>query len=183
MIDNLCTQFELPEGMQLYATAIERTGSRRAAETAAVKRLTAHAFGTDAGLEHNPDGSPFIKGSGAAISISHSQTHAFLAIYHGQRIGLDAELPRQQLVRVAPKFLSAQELNLWHTIDDLLTAWTIKESVYKAAGTPGLPLTAISLPERNSHQPVASIPDGRRFRLFINHTESHAITIAIPAHE
>lgn len=183
MIDDLSTQFALPDGLQLYATAIERTGSRRDAETEAVRRLTAHAFGTGAGLEHNPDGSPFIKGSDAAISISHSQTHAFLAVYHGLRIGLDAEQPRQQLMRVAGKFLSEQEMNLWQTIDDLLTAWTIKEAVYKAAGTQGLPLTAIRLPEKDSPRPMAVIPGGRRFRLLINHTASHTITVALPAHE
>lgn len=178
MITDIGKQLNLPSGMRLITTSIATGTSRRESETYAVRQLVKHLFGTGSILGHRDDGSPVIAGSKTEISVSHSRTHAFLASHPDLRIGVDAELPRQQLAIVARKFLSDEELTAWVTIDHLLTAWTIKEAVYKAAGTPGLPLAGIKLPTR--HVTEATIPDGRRFRLFTKHIAPHTITVAIP---
>lgn len=163
--------------MRLIATAIRPADSRREAETAAVSRLIKYLFGSDAEHTHRPDGSPVIEGIGSEISVSHSRTHAFVATHPHLRIGVDAEQPRNQLMAVAPKFMSAEELADPQSLDQLLTAWTIKEAVYKAAGTPGLALTDIKLPVRDR---MASTADGRRFCLFTGRTATHTVTVAVP---
>ena len=177
MIIDLSARLRLPDGMRLVATAIRPADSRREAETAAVDRLIKYLFGSDVKHTHRADGSPVIDGVGSEISVSHSRTHAFVATHTHLRIGVDAEQPRNQLMTVASKFMSAEELTTPLSLDQLLTAWTIKEAVYKAAGTPGLSLTDIKLPIRNK---MASTVSGRRFRLFTARTANHTVTVAIP---
>lgn len=100
-------------------------------------------------LDHLPSGAPLLTGApdAPAISISHGGGMAAVAI--GPRtpaFGIDIEAPRVQLRRVAPRFLSPDEIDLAGTdITTLLLFWTAKEAVYKAALTPGLPLTAIAV--------------------------------------
>ena len=122
---------------------------------------------------HRPDGSPVIRGLGREISVSHSRR--FLALTVGadlRRIGVDIEEPRpSQLLRVRDRFLSPAEQDFW--ADDLLTPWTIKEAVYKAAATEGLPLLAI-----DARRDAATLADGRRFRINTTVTADYALTTA-----
>lgn len=61
-------------------------------------------------------------------------------------IGVDSETARPQLLRVAGKFINHTEsAYIPQLISTLLQAWTAKEAVYKAALTPGLGLTEITL--------------------------------------
>lgn len=124
--------------------------TRRTAECEASLSLIAEAFGHGARLCHHPDGAPHIPEApeGWVYSLSHSEEECILAVAQGcGAIGVDVERERPQLVRVRCKFLSEKELE-WISEGDmhaLLRAWTAKEAIYKAARTPGLPLTAIEL--------------------------------------
>lgn len=180
MIIDLTAEFGLPSGMRLVATAISAGTSRRQAETEAVGRLVRHLFGPEARLAHRTDGSPVIERNHTEISVSHTKTHAFMATHPCLRIGIDAEQPRRQLISVAGKFLSPSESGRFATLDRLLTAWTIKEAVYKAAGTPGMALASINIDSCDSTPSMASIPDGRRFRLFTIRIPGHTVTLALP---
>lgn len=85
-----------------------------------------------------------------AISITHSRDLVAVAVAPaGCHVGVDAENTGRdrQLRRVAPRFLSPDQLPLWGaTPESLLRAWTIKEALYKAALISGLPLEVIPLP-------------------------------------
>lgn len=121
--------------------------TRRQAEKAAVDSLLQQAFGTGTQLAHTPAGSPYIPGSHTHISISHGAGMALLAVSPSGPIGIDIECWREQLLRVTHKYLTHTEQTAFGTDPALLLrAWTSKEAVYKAASTPGLPLTDISLP-------------------------------------
>ena len=112
-------------------------GTRREAERAAVAALLEHAL-PGAVLSHTADGAPVIEG-GPYISISHSRTHAALAVCSGAPVGIDIETQRAQLARVAPRVLSEAEMAVYGVSPEgLLQAWTLKEALYKAALTPGL---------------------------------------------
>ncbi len=140
-----------------------------------VAGLIRSGVGPEVTYTHAPDGSPLLCGSALHISISHSRHLAAIALHPELRPGVDIEEPRPgQLERVARKFLSESELQLWR--HRLLEAWTCKEAVYKAAGTPGLPLLAIDL----TTEGVATLPDGRRFALRTTLTPDYAITVAWP---
>lgn len=130
--------------------AANATLTDREIEQEAKRMLVEAAFGPGRQLFHRPDGSPFIEGSDRCISISHCSTLVVLATDRcGRRIGIDCETSDRgaQLARVAPKFLSPGQLTAWGTDgSSLLTAWTLKEAFYKAAGIAGLALTDIPLP-------------------------------------
>lgn len=136
----------------VYAAATTRfatAGTRHEIEQAAKMAIVAEVFGP-LELCHRADGSPFIPGSGASISVSHCQTLVVLAADRlGRNIGIDCETSSRgaQLGRVAAKFLSPAQSLAWGTDEKhLLRAWTLKEAFYKAARIPGLPLADIPLP-------------------------------------
>lgn len=167
----------------VYLHPISESTSRRAAEQEAVGRLLREAFPDLPGIAitHRPDGAPILvreDGSDAPstssaetaklpfISISHCRQAAVILIAPaGVRAGIDIEgLDRAgQLRRVARRFLldGTQLTDL-----ELVRVWTIKEALYKAALTPGLPLTEIpaatSLPATidllGSHYRLTDIP-------------------------
>ncbi|MDE6396289.1 MAG: 4'-phosphopantetheinyl transferase superfamily protein [Muribaculaceae bacterium] len=108
---------------------VSKTGAEREAVAEAVGRLFPDRELT---MDHHPDGAPFIAGAPEIfVSVSHSLTHAAVAIADGP-VGIDIEQPRPQLEKVAPRFLSDRERTVADTVSDgLLRAWTAKEAVFK----------------------------------------------------
>lgn len=146
------------------------SGGRRA-----VSELIRRRFGEGVRLVHDADGAPRLVGADVEISISHSRQFAALMVSSEGRCGVDIEEPRlEQLARVRTKFMTPAELS---SGVDLLTAWTAKEAVFKAAGTPGLGLSMI---DTLSEPGFALIPDGRRFRLATVITPDYTLTSALP---
>ena len=140
----------------------------------AVSELIRRQFGDEVRLVHDADGAPQLIGAEVEISISHSRNFAALMVSTEGRCGVDIEEPRlDQLARVRAKFLTPAELEAGI---DLLTAWTAKEAVFKAAGTPGLGLSMI---DTLSCPGKALLPDGRRFRLSTAVTTDYTLTSAL----
>lgn len=141
----------------------------------AVNELIRRRFGEEVRPVHDADGAPRLVGADAEISISHSRRFAALMVSFEGRCGVDIEEPRlEQLTRVRAKVLTPAELEAGI---DLLAAWTAKEAVFKAAGTPGLGLSMI---DTLSEPGFARIPDGRRFRLSTVVTPDYTLTSALP---
>lgn len=138
--------------IEIYTEPIshEKDTPRRQAELDASAKMIMKAFGVEASLTHDEEGRPLVSGAcfNGMISISHSVDQCVLAVTRSTEasIGIDTEVWRDQLRRVAPKFLSAEEIEVYTSPTQLLLAWTTKEAVYKAACTPGLPLKEIKLP-------------------------------------
>lgn len=138
------------------AIADDLSLNRHERETMAVNGLIKEAFGDavsdDLKVGHDPNGAPHIEGRpDIHISISHSIDTCVLAV-SDEPIGIDIETARQQLRRVAAKFLTPEEHTRYSDITDedsgmafLLKAWTAKEAVFKAALIPDLVLSDISL--------------------------------------
>lgn len=146
----------LPCGLRVYAAQLPppAPGVRHdlAAERAAVRSLIAEAFAPapPPQLIHAPSGAPALAESAATISITHSRAMAAIAIDPlGRPLGIDTDTPGREttLRRVAPRFLSPEQLPSWSATPELfLTAWALKEALYKALLTPGIDFTAIPLP-------------------------------------
>ncbi len=150
--------------MEIYTAPIATDGSRgsrREAEKAATARLVTTLFGPGATVEHSPDGAPRLilpdtATTAPEISISHSLHTVVLAVGRaGRPIGVDIELPRQQLVRVAARFLAPEEIPI-HGADEesLLRAWTAKEAAFIV----GLTLADIRLDATASRAMIPSSP-------------------------
>ncbi len=135
------------------------TLTHRERESLTVRQLVRDIFGNDAMIDHEPSGAPVIIGSDINISVSHCATHAVVAVNESSPIGVDIELMRPTLARVAQRFLSPREMPIYASSPHmLLRAWTLKEAIYKAAGVSPLPLHHIVLPLDNEHG-TASTPD------------------------
>lgn len=147
-------------------------------DTKACVNAAIHAVHPGLQLSHDEHGAPYLTGSPFHISISHCTSHVAVSLHPSMRHGVDAELPRQQLLRIKERFMTSAELAHYRTLPQLLWAWTVKEAVYKAAAWPGLPLRHIMLPMPGAS--CATLPDGRRFRItsFLHHEAR--ITLAIP---
>lgn len=177
---------DLDSGITVWRIAIVRAAdrsARREGECEAVRRLVAEAFGPPATLCHEESGAPYVRLDDTilrSLSITHCSDTAMLATApEGTAIGIDCEHFRGALRNVAPRILSAEELAPWTASDALLLrAWTIKEAVYKAALAPGLPFAdGIRLPAPDAPLQVATIPDGRRFRLITLPSATIAISL------
>ncbi len=64
-----------------------------------------------------------------------------LLLVSEKQVGIDVEVYRDKIVKIAPKFVHKNEtfaLNKEHQIFFLTRLWTAKEAVYKAFGTNGI---------------------------------------------
>lgn len=162
-------------------------GSRRRLEKEAVLDIIRRGIGEAAELLHDPSGAPRLQGPdvppGLHISISHCARTAVVALRENAVVGVDIEMWRDQLLKVAPRFLSPVEQQFFSSRSALLKAWTSKESAFKAAGAPDLVIADISL---NPDLSRALIPGDKAanyhtFRLFHHPGPDDAcLTIAIP---
>lgn len=101
-----------------------------------VRHLMALAGIQDVDLYYDPFGKPHLK-DGTFISISHSFTLTALIVHKNIPVGIDVEMKREKILRIAHKFTSyspqgAQDIKL------LTHIWACKESIYKMAGRAGL---------------------------------------------
>ena len=82
---------------------------------------------------------PYFDQSDYHISLSHSFPFVAAIISHKKSVGIDLERFGRNVEKIGPRFLSAEEWNLWQdSHSDLTKAWTCKEAIYKAMGVPGL---------------------------------------------
>ena len=82
---------------------------------------------------------PYFDQSDYHISLSHSFPVVAAVISHKKSVGIDLERFGRNVEKIGPRFLSAEEWNLWkESHSDLTKAWTCKEAIYKAMGVPGL---------------------------------------------
>lgn len=114
---------------------------------------------------HFSNGAPFIFGTAARISVTHSghllavaslpkTPEADLSTFNQRTaLGIDTErLDREQVLKVRDKFLSNAEKQFIEpdNLESNILAWTAKEALYKAAMTEGLDfcndITILSLP-------------------------------------
>ena len=95
---------------------------------------------TDFDLEYDQFGKPHLK-DGKHISISHSHEHATIII-SDEITGIDIELQRDKIIRIADKFVEPE----WEFLDKenqeyirkLTVIWGVKESIFKIRNEAGI---------------------------------------------
>jgi phosphopantetheinyl transferase len=96
---------------------------------------------TDFDLEYDSFGKPHLK-DGKHISISHS--HELAAVIISDEItGIDIELQREKIFRIAGKFVESEwefleQQNQQEFISKLTAIWGIKESIFKIRNEVGI---------------------------------------------
>ncbi|MES2872952.1 MAG: 4'-phosphopantetheinyl transferase superfamily protein [Bacteroidota bacterium] len=81
-------------------------------------------------------GKPYLTNFPHFISLSHSFDYAAVMISKSKAVGIDIELIKDKIERIAHKFMSAQELAFIseHRIEHLYVCWCAKEAIYKLHG-------------------------------------------------
>jgi phosphopantetheinyl transferase len=110
------------------------SSEHRKKEFVATRYLRHQLFGFEH-IHYDAQGAPYIKGEGF-ISISHTAGLVGMAFNKDFRIGLDIELRSDKAKRVYSKFLSEKEQAYFNVTndDEMTTAWSTKETLYKIAG-------------------------------------------------
>ena len=95
---------------------------------------------TDQDLYYDKNGKPHLK-DGKHISITHSFTFSAIIISDAE-VGIDIEMQREKIGRIATKFVDYEFQYLEKESDcyvrRLTVIWGIKESLYKLFATPGM---------------------------------------------
>jgi phosphopantetheinyl transferase len=97
---------------------------------------------TDHELHYDEFGKPYFNGDNH-ISITHS--HNFCAIIiSDETVGIDIEMQREKIIRIADKFVNDNELNRLRSFDiedyikKLTVKWGAKEAIYKIRNEKGI---------------------------------------------
>ena len=95
---------------------------------------------TDFDLEYDQFGKPHLK-DGKHISISHSHEYATIII-SDEITGIDIELQREKIIRIAPKFAEKEleflDKDNQEYIRKLTVIWGVKESIFKIINEVGI---------------------------------------------
>jgi phosphopantetheinyl transferase len=107
-----------------------------------VRKLLMEKGYTDFDLEYDEFGKPNLK-DGNHISISHSHQFSTIVI-SDQKVGIDIELQREKILRIADKFVNNQELQRLKGFDNqdyikkLTVKWGAKEAIFKIRNEKGI---------------------------------------------
>ncbi|MEI6456892.1 MAG: 4'-phosphopantetheinyl transferase superfamily protein [bacterium] len=88
---------------------------------------------------YNEHGKPLLKNNSHSISLSHSGELAAAAVSLRFPVGIDIEMIRDRVTRVARRFMNEAELsslNSQDRLEKLHVYWGAKESLYKLGGNP-----------------------------------------------
>jgi phosphopantetheinyl transferase len=106
-----------------------------------IRHLMAEAGYVDADLYYDEVGKPHLK-DGKHISITHSNQFTGIIISNAEEVGIDIEMQRDKILRIAHKFTPIEEYrtiaNTEALIRKLTIVWGCKESLYKIYAEPGL---------------------------------------------
>lgn len=132
-------------------------------------------------LVQNNRNRPFFQDSDWHISITHSYPYVAAAFSPEKRVGIDVEKPGRNIEKIAPRFLSAAELEKWKDTSNLLTlAWSTKESIYKAVGKPGLSFQKeIEISDFEQNPGKAQLITGEEIDVFWEEFPEFSLTVAL----
>lgn len=132
---------EISEGITLTERCENRVNSMRSEIHQkgfySVRKLLAEVGYQDADLHYDEFGKPHLK-DGNFISITHSFTFSAIIISERSPVGIDIEMQRDKIVKIAHKFTPIEEYktiaNHNALVSKLTIVWGAKESLYKIYG-------------------------------------------------
>ncbi len=92
-------------------------------------------------LEYDDFGKPFLKSFPIKLSVSHSANYVCILLSPDKIPGIDIEIIRTRIEKLAEKFISPKEfgeLEQSHPIEHMHVIWGAKETMYKIYGKKGV---------------------------------------------
>ncbi len=132
---------ELSEGVLLTQESQQRVNGMKSnlhqRGFLSVRHLLKEIGYTDSDLQYDAYGKPHLK-DGNYISITHSFTFCAIIFSDKQPVGIDIEMQRDKIVKIAHKFTPIEEYKSIANHDALVSkltiVWGAKESLYKIYG-------------------------------------------------
>jgi len=87
------------------------------------------------------NGKPYLVDFPQKISLTHSYEYAAVMLSDTKEVGIDMELIKDKVLRIAHKFLKVEELDFItedNKIAQLYACWCAKEAIYKLQGNSGV---------------------------------------------
>ncbi|MDC6364233.1 MULTISPECIES: 4'-phosphopantetheinyl transferase family protein [Flavobacteriaceae] len=136
---------ELSKGIELTPHCQDRMdGMKSEAHRRAflsIRHLMAKAGYEDKDLYYDDFGKPHLK-DGNHISITHSHNFTGVIISETDEVGIDIEMQRDKILRIAHKFTPIEEYKTLANVDAIIRkltiVWGAKESLYKIYAQQGL---------------------------------------------
>ena len=181
----LFAQVELNETNRIRLDGMKSTMHQRA--FLSVRKLFQEVGYTDFDLYYDKFGKPHLH-DGKHISITHS--HQFSAIIiSDETVGIDIELQREKITRIADKFVNEAELaRLKNTgsqdyIKKLTVKWGAKEAIFKTGYFSKFDCLLIQITKDENNVPIVIDSLSSRpisnMHLSISHSKKTAVAIAI----
>ena len=135
----LALNVELTDHCQKRMEGMKSEAHRRA--FLSIRHLLALAGYVDHDLYYNDFGKPHLK-DGNYISITHSHNFTGIIVSETDQVGIDIEMQRDKILRIAHKFTPIQEYKTLANSEALMRkltiVWGAKESLYKIYARQGL---------------------------------------------
>lgn len=135
----LAKDVELTEHCQNRMDGMKSEAHRRA--FLSIRHLLAEAGYVDSDLYYDDFGKPHLK-DGKYISITHSHHFTGIIVSETDEVGIDIEMQRDKILKIAHKFTPIQEYKTLANSEALMRkltiVWGAKESLYKIYAQQGL---------------------------------------------
>ena len=139
------TEAQLSEGVVLTPKCQDRLIGMRSElhrrGFLSIRHLLAEGGYVDHDLFYDDVGKPHLR-DGRFISITHSHEFTGIIISEHDEVGIDIEMQREKILRIANKFTPLEEYKTVANVDALVRkltiVWGAKESLFKIYAQPGL---------------------------------------------
>ena len=135
--DELLAQLQLKEHEKSFIDSL--SAGKRNLHWLSTRVLLRKMMDTDDYIDCKVDscGKPYLSNFPHHISLSHSYDYAAVMVSNNKAVGIDIELIKDKIERIAHKFMSSEELDFMseeNRIEQLYVAWCAKEAIYKLHG-------------------------------------------------
>ena len=135
--EELLAQLQLKEHERSYLETLNN--GRRNMHWLSTRVLLRRMMDTDGYIDCKVDssGKPYLSNFPHYISLSHSYDYAAVMVSKNKAVGIDIEIVKDKIERIAHKFMSAGEMKFLggkDRIDQLYVCWCAKEAIYKLHG-------------------------------------------------
>ncbi len=135
--DELLAQLQLKEHERSYLNTL--INGKRNMHWLSTRVLLRRMMETDEYIDCKVDsnGKPYLSNFPHYISLSHSYDYAAVMVSKNKAVGIDIELIKDKIGRIANKFMSSEEMAFIdknERIEQLYVCWCAKEAIYKLHG-------------------------------------------------
>ncbi len=139
------SELELDHGVVLTPVCAKRRlgmkSEKHRSAFLSIRHLLAEAGYSDQDLYYNEFGKPYLK-DGNHISITHSHDFTGIIVSHESEVGIDIEMQRDKILKIAYKFTPIEEYKTLANTDAIIRkltiVWGAKEALYKIYAQKGL---------------------------------------------